>query len=96
MGELMGMFESFFDMCKCPKCQHMVNIEFQTKMLGQRMNTFNVNDKVGVVGLEINYGEITDAIGTCPNCETHLKGIIRIVAGKFAGMRDIKIWEIKN
>lgn len=88
-------YDSFFCEVTCPKCKKEGKVEFMTHILNQTYKIFNVGDKFVISNLEINYGEITDGAGSCPNCETHLKGTIRIVGGNFIGMRDIKIWEIK-
>jgi phage FluMu protein Com len=96
----MGMFDSFIEIVKCPKCKKEIVLELQTKVLGQSMRSFRKGDRMilntlGGGGLEINYGKITDTVGHCPECEVPLKGNANIAGGKFTGFEQVKIWKLE-
>jgi len=92
----MGMFDSFLDVVECPHCKEKGEVEFQTKALGCMMRKFRLDEKVKLIDLVLKEADINDAIASCPKCEHHIKGTIWIYDGKFNGMKDIRLWEMRS
>jgi uncharacterized protein YbaR (Trm112 family) len=96
----MGLFDSFIEIVKCPKCKKEIVLELQTKVLGQAMRSFRKGERMiltspNCFGLELNYGKITDTVGHCPECEAPLRGNANISGGKFAGFERVRIWKLE-
>lgn len=92
----MGMFDSFFDVVKCPHCEETIQMEFQTKLLGNNLQQFQPDEEVKCFGLVLIEAYVKDGFAMCPACGHHIKGTIWIADGKFVGIKDVIIWEMRS
>jgi len=86
----MGLFDSFHAEVECPTCKKKVEVEFQTKALLRLLEHFHVGDQVEFEWVTVKDGEITDALGSCPSCETLLTAKIVIKNNCFVGVKGVR------
>lgn len=79
----MKMNDFFKFKTKCPMCSLDVEMLFETDAIGQRGNDFSIGDNVSQNNLLLWCCDIERAIASCPKCQHHVYGTIRIQDRKF-------------
>lgn len=93
----MGLFDTFYGKVKCPYCERVVELDFQTKALECLLHEYRRGDVIQSGGhLKIVDAEVDDALAVHDCCNNEhgpcawITATVVIVDGRFTKVKNVR------